>query len=582
MKRFYAMLALIIVALLLTVAAPLAAQTGGGMISVGDVITSTLGGSGDRWIFSGTAGEAVTISMTSDAFDTVLELLGPSGAQLTTDDDGGGGRNSLISSFILPQSSSYTIVARSFGGASGGAYTLSLQTTTIAQSGGGVINVGETVTGNLIGGEDEWTFEGRAGDTVTINLISRDFDTYLELHGPSNVQFIDDDDGGQGLNSRIGNYMLRIDGFYTIIVRGFSPGASGMYTLSLEGSASAVAGSGTMTYGETIRDNIVNGQGGGWTFTGEAGDLITISMSGEIFAKALELYDASGALITSSEVDTSISSEVNTVALPVVLPATGDYTIVPRDLSELSGSYALSLTLRAPAGAIANPNLEFDGTRVGASREQAEIIFVNGILTPFAEYEQQLMAVQQAFTNAGLGSLPVMGIYNATNSTLVDAVAASEDLRTGQLAKRIADDNPAVQALVEEIMLRGINRPLVVVGHGQGTAIVAAALRLVFMERSVLAPITVYTFGNVASTYPDGPTYFHCIHSGDTIAEATDFIDAQLAKVNTTIRPILGVADEPDALFLVTPAGIEIDMPNHTLAGYLEDFRPGRCLPLGG
>jgi len=72
----------------------------------------------DAYSFNATAGQQVSISMTSPDFDSYLFLINPNGTILTFDDDGGGGTNSRIpasSGFIaLSTTGTYTILANSF------------------------------------------------------------------------------------------------------------------------------------------------------------------------------------------------------------------------------------------------------------------------------------------------------------------------------------------------------------------------------------------------------------------------------------------------------------------------------------
>ncbi|MEQ8677099.1 MAG: pre-peptidase C-terminal domain-containing protein [Aggregatilineales bacterium] len=82
---------------------------------------------GIDYIFSGTSGDVVTISLDSSDFDTYLELF-RNGRQVTFDDDGGSGLNSMISNFTLPSTDTYTIRVRAFNNRSfSGTFTLSLQ-----------------------------------------------------------------------------------------------------------------------------------------------------------------------------------------------------------------------------------------------------------------------------------------------------------------------------------------------------------------------------------------------------------------------------------------------------------------------
>jgi hypothetical protein len=81
--------------------------------------------------FQGTAGQTVTIDMTSTAFDTYLYLLDPTPAVLASDDDFGGTTNSRIT-FTLTTSGTWTIGATSLLANQLGAYTLTIQCTTAA------------------------------------------------------------------------------------------------------------------------------------------------------------------------------------------------------------------------------------------------------------------------------------------------------------------------------------------------------------------------------------------------------------------------------------------------------------------
>ncbi len=84
------------------------------------------------YIFEGTAGDVITVSMTADVagVDSFLELLLPDGSTAMTDDDTGGNLNSLLGPYTLPQSGTYTVRATRFGqamGGSAGPYTLLLK-----------------------------------------------------------------------------------------------------------------------------------------------------------------------------------------------------------------------------------------------------------------------------------------------------------------------------------------------------------------------------------------------------------------------------------------------------------------------
>ncbi|MFL6212033.1 MAG: PPC domain-containing protein, partial [Pyrinomonadaceae bacterium] len=97
----------------------------------------------DEYTFTATAGQQLSVSMSSTDFDTYLFLLKPSEtfpSQTTLqDDDGGGGTNSRIpatSGFVtVSETGTYSILANSFDANQTGAYSVTLT----FGSGGGTI-----------------------------------------------------------------------------------------------------------------------------------------------------------------------------------------------------------------------------------------------------------------------------------------------------------------------------------------------------------------------------------------------------------------------------------------------------------
>jgi len=82
----------------------------------------------DTLYFDANQGQQASIRMTRNgsALDSYLILFAPNGAEVARDDDGGGGANSLIGISSLPQSGRYRLIAKSYNGGSGGAYTVNL------------------------------------------------------------------------------------------------------------------------------------------------------------------------------------------------------------------------------------------------------------------------------------------------------------------------------------------------------------------------------------------------------------------------------------------------------------------------
>jgi len=356
----------------------------------------------------------------------------------------------------------YTVGSNS-GSARSGTITVGGQTFTVTQSGSGggcpstAIAAGQTINGTLTTSDcfftgsthyvDVYTFNGTAGQQISINMTSGTFDTYLYLINSSNQTLAENDDGGGGTNSRIpafsGFFTLPATATYTIYATSFSSdgitGSTGSYTLSLSSAScsyslnptsqsfgasggnssfsvstvtgcawtavsnsswittsSTGTGNGTVNYTVAANNSVartgsitVNGQtfsvsqsagGGGcpasaitvgqtingnittsdcffigtsryvdvYTFSGTAGQQIAITMNGS-FDTYLYLLNAGNQVIAEDDDGAGgTNSRVPAVSGFVTLPATGTYTIYATSFSFDGinggfGSYSISL-----------------------------------------------------------------------------------------------------------------------------------------------------------------------------------------------------------------------------------------------
>lgn len=98
----------------------------------------------------------------------------------------------------------------------------------------GPMSMGSAVQGRIDGlfDMDSWTFQGSAGQTVTIQADpAAGQSTDPQIHLTYNGEILaTDDDGGAGYSSLIANYRLPANGTYTIYVEVWS---SGGYVLTL-------------------------------------------------------------------------------------------------------------------------------------------------------------------------------------------------------------------------------------------------------------------------------------------------------------------------------------------------------------
>lgn len=193
--------------------------------------------------FRGTAGQNVQIDVMSTDFDPVAILQNASGAELTRDDDGGDGLNARIN-YTLPANGTYRVVAKTFGENSFGSYRLRLSSLAVAPViAGGMRTIarGQMVAGRLMLSDPRladnslyhaYLYTASAGETITVDVMSSEFDAYVLIQDAGGTRLVSDDDSGEGLNARL-TYTFPYSGTFRIIVNTYAAGASGAYTLAV-------------------------------------------------------------------------------------------------------------------------------------------------------------------------------------------------------------------------------------------------------------------------------------------------------------------------------------------------------------
>ncbi len=209
-----------------------------------------------------------------------------------------------------------------------------------------------------------YTFEGRAGQRLVIEMTSSEVDAYLILLSPNGDDLGQDDNGAGGKNSKL-TITLPENGTYTVLANTHSAREMGRYSLR----ASASGGSGTVNggaSGSTPRPNAsqqasgtlplqIQGSLGAnsqilqsdrspyqeHVFQGTAGQRITILLESREFDSYLILLDQDGKKI--GENDDASSSTMNS-ALTVTLPSTGTYRVIANTYDRTGrGQYTLSV-----------------------------------------------------------------------------------------------------------------------------------------------------------------------------------------------------------------------------------------------
>jgi hypothetical protein len=343
--------------------------------------------------FNARAGQVVTITLASDDFDAALKLRDASGRELASDDDSAGNLNARIADFVVPADGVYTIILTSTSGTSAGRYTLTLegaaaQPTALPLTGSPPptsapvqptelpveataqnvfnditpITPGQTVNGTLTDAalSAAYSFVGHAGEKVTITLTSDDFDALLALRTTEGANVISDDDSAGNLNARIDSFRLQADDTYIILVSSSGGRSTGAYSLTFQSDRPAEAtpqpttspeatatptvlpaGSNTLNPGDTVTGMLQSGAPDSYTFSGRAGQVVSISAASEQFDAYLALKDASGNTLAS---DDDSAGNLNPLIQNFALPADGTYTIQIGSYDNLGvGDYSLSL-----------------------------------------------------------------------------------------------------------------------------------------------------------------------------------------------------------------------------------------------
>ena len=205
------------------------------------------------WSFYGTAGQNIQIDVVSSDFDARAILQGPGGNEIARDDDAGGGTDARIR-VALPAAGTYRILANAYRPGQSGRYSVRLSAgpsqviTGAGGSGGGTMTgmVGQILRGQVVQGRlsvsdarladntffQAWTFYGQAGEMVTVDVMSTDFDAYAVIQDLNGTALARDDDSGGNLNARI-TFTLPYAGAFRLIANTRRQGVTGAYSLSV-------------------------------------------------------------------------------------------------------------------------------------------------------------------------------------------------------------------------------------------------------------------------------------------------------------------------------------------------------------
>jgi hypothetical protein len=314
-------------------------------IAYGEAITATFESiATDSWTFTGEADDIVAIYVQSN-LNTSLDLYSPDGELIATNDDLFR-EDPYLSDIVLPTDGTYLIVVTESNGTLG-AYTLTLlQKEAILDPDQRELHYGDSAQVELpTHGDDQWTFQGEAGDRVTIGM-NASFQVAIELLSPSG-SVLAGDHQHYYVDAYLPKMVLPASGNYRITVTSLEENPEKRdYAIGL---LADLEGTRSIQYGEILGGGVKPGLDEIFTFEGTAGDIVTIRDE-ERMAVYLILYNARGVVLA----ETGHSFMDHPEIINFRLPTTGEYTIVvgtdiplvsPSSNTEPLMEFRLSLTL---------------------------------------------------------------------------------------------------------------------------------------------------------------------------------------------------------------------------------------------
>ncbi|PJK14507.1 hypothetical protein CO613_05500 [Lysobacteraceae bacterium NML07-0707] len=323
--------------------------------------------------YRGNAGDRILVEMQSNDFDTFLTVGSRTGEDCDDcrrNDDGGEGTNSRLR-YTLPANGQVQIRAGALGDDDLGRYSLKISAApALVAARPQPLEIGREVTGVLGNNspvDDEerpyqlWTLQGAPNQTLVVRMKSENLDSMLkygQLNGSDFSQESEDDDGGQGLNSRL---RITLDAQGRGAIRATTPmeDNSGSYTISAMVPAPARPPRvSDIDIGNSIRGKLDgnsnidpedDSQFNVYRIKGRAGQRLQVRLDSDDFDAKLRwgIFNGSEFILDSEDDDGGGGTNSR---LTVTLDASGQGRIVVSALDGSGeGNYTLSVT-NAPSG----------------------------------------------------------------------------------------------------------------------------------------------------------------------------------------------------------------------------------------
>jgi YD repeat-containing protein len=309
-----------------------------GAAAIGGSTNGTAGiiGQGIAETFTGNAGQYVsvaasTIGNAAGITSGSLTLLNASGAVLATQTIFGGCSGSCtaygdVSFGPLPTTGSYTVLMQQGTGSYGP--STGTVTFTLVQHLQGTLTLGTPASLGVSAGQGlQEVFAGAAGQYVSIGLSGSPANGTILLTDPSGNILASGPYNAYYASGLVNFGPLPVSGNYAVI---FNPATSSSAPAAGTITVSAfAAASGALTFGSTSNVSLANGQGLDETFSGTAGQYVSIALTStsSISSGVITVLSPSGAVLLTANYTWNYTNGAGNISVGP-LPVTGTYTVV--------------------------------------------------------------------------------------------------------------------------------------------------------------------------------------------------------------------------------------------------------------
>lgn len=542
---------------------------------------SVPGGKVGLYLFEGTVGQALNlgvspIALSGGATNLTVELFAPNGAVIKHCGTFGAGGDACVIP-PLPQSGSYLLRARVAGTSGTGQYTFTLSREISASL--MVDGTATTFSTTRAGQSARYTFSGVAGNSYSIVPGS------VTLSPSTQISVIAPDGRTLASGTFAPSSSLPIDlpavpftGTYTVFVDP-TGAATGQLALSVLADASGSVA----VDGASLNASLRSGQNGRYSFSGIAGQNLSIGLDALTTTPAagsvrLSVYSPSGLLLISCAY-----SNAQSCAFPA-LPGSGQYVIVADPVGMNSATF--TLTLSSDLVGVLSPNaapLTFAPTRPGQNGRYSftaiagmrYAVVPSNVTIPGTWTQVKVLGpdgAQIQYVNVGAGHPPMPLDLPVLPAGTYVVVVDPYQTATGQLSLSVRSDASGAITVdgppVSVSLLDGQNTRLTFSGNtGQNLGIGLTSLQTSPANGGV----------KISVVSPSGAVFFTCLTGGGYFTGDGDCPVPALPASGIYALHVDPQASVSASLSLSLSSEVSaVLMPNATAATTFSTTRPGQ------